>query len=211
MPSLSFLPFPSPAVFDHATPSVRVSLIRALAGGAVAAAVMGALLFTVGHVSAWEAEALLEATLPTTRLLCSSVMRVSATILALMLTVIGISHGTEHSIRPSFYHRIQQIALLDVVTFVASTVLLLGLVIPFGEDLEMPQGWYVAIYYVVTAASVLVGGGLIAVVLMLYGAVHDVVKLFWKGDSPALDSEADADETGEEADRAAEEADRASG
>lgn len=200
-------------MFENIGSSVRVSLIRALVGGAVAAAVMGALLFVVGHVSAWKAEALLEATLPTTRFLCSSVMTVSATILALMLTVIGISRGTDHPIRPDFYHRIQQVALLDVITFVASTVLLLGLVVPFGEDLEMPQGWYVTIYYVVTASSALVGGLLIAVVLMLYGAVHDIVMLFWKGESPALDPEAAADEADASAERAEaeEEAERASG
>ena len=196
-------------MFDDLTPSVRVSLIRALAGGAVAAAVMGALLFVVGHVSAWKAEALLDATLPTTRFLCSSVMTVSATILALMLTVIGISRGTDHPIRRDFYHRIQQIALLDVITFVVSTILLLGLVVPFGEELEMPQGWYVTIYYVVTAASALVGGLLIAVVLMLYGAVRDVVMLFWSDDSPVLDTEAEAEDAGESAERAEEEAERA--
>ncbi len=188
-------------------PDVHVSLTRALAGGAVAAAIMSALLLVVGQVGAWKAEVLLGATLPTTRFLCSSVMTVSATILALMLTVIGISRGTDRPIQSSFYRRIQQVALLDVVTFVASTVLLLGLVVPFGEDLEMPQGWYVTIYYVVTIGSTLIGGLLVAVVLMLYGAVHDVVMLFWSDDSPVLDQ--DAEEKRKEADEAKAEADRA--
>lgn len=178
-------------MFDSLKPDVHVSLIRALAGGAIAAGIMSALLLLVGQVGAWKAEVLLDATLPTTRFVCSSVMKVSATILALMLTVIGISRGAERPIQASFYRRIQQIALLDVIAFVASTILLLGLVVPFGEDLEMPQGWYVTIYYVVTIGSTLVGGLLIAVVLMLYGAVHDVVMLFWSDESPVLDEDAE--------------------
>ena len=209
-------------------PNVHVSLARALAGGAVAATIMAALLLVVGQVSAWQAEVLLSATLPTTRFLCSAVMTVSATILALMLTVIGISRGTERPIQASFYRRIQQVALLDVITFVASTILLLGLVVPFGEELEMPQGWYVTIYYVVTLGSTLIGGLLVAVVLMLYGAVHDVVMLFWSDESPVLDrdevekqkeaeqakaeaerAEAEAEQAEEEAEQAEKEAERA--
>lgn len=201
-------------VLDTVTPSVHISLLRALAGGAVAAGLVAALLFAVGHVSAWEAEVLLGATLPTTRFLCSAVMTVSATILALMLTVIGISRGAEQPIEAAFYRRIQQVALLDVITFVASTILLLTLVVPFGEDLKMPQGWYVTIYYIVSVGSSVVGGLLIAVVLMLYGAVHDVVKLFWgDDDSPALDREAleerEAEQARQEAERAEEKAEEA--
>ena len=194
-------------MFETLRPDVHVSLKRALVGGAVAAGLMATLLLVVGQVSAWQAEVLLSATLPTTRFLCSSVMTVSATILALMLTVIGISRGTDHPIQASFYRRIQQVALLDVITFVASTILLLGLVVPFGEDLEMPQGWYVTIYYVVTIGSALIGGLLVSVVLMLYGAVHDVVMLFWSDESPLLDQEAEAER--EEAAEAKAEADRA--
>ena len=201
-------------MLDTLKPNVHVSLVRALVGGAVAAGIMSALLLVVGQVSAWKAEVLLNATLPTTRFLCSSVMTVSATILALMLTVIGISRGTERPIQANFYRRIQQIALLDVITFVASTILLLGLVVPFGEELEMPQGWYVTIYYVVTIGSTLIGGLLVAVVLMLYGAVHDVVMLFWSDESPVLDAEEEekrkeAEEARAEADRAEREAEHA--
>ena len=201
-------------MLDTLKPNVHVSLARALIGGAVAAGIMSALLLLVGRVGAWEAETLLGATLPTTRFLCSAVMTVSATILALMLTVIGISRGTERPVQASFYRRIQQVALLDVVTFVASTVLLLSLVVPFGEDLEMPQGWYVTIYYIITIGSTLIGGLLVAVVLMLYGAVHDVVMLFWSDDSPVLDTEAEqerreAEEAEAEADRAEAEAEHA--
>lgn len=201
-------------MFERIGPDVHVSLTRALGGGAVAAGIMSALLLLVGRVGAWEAEVLLSATLPTTRFLCSSVMTVSATILALMLTVIGISRGTERPIQASFYRRIQQVALLDVITFVASTILLLGLVVPFGEELEMPQGWYITIYYVVTIGSTLIGGLLVAVVLMLYGAVHDVVMLFWSDESPVVDTEAEkerkeAEEAKAEADRAEREAEHA--
>ncbi len=186
---------------------------RALVGGAVAAGITASLSVAVGQVSAWEAEALLQATQPTTRFLCSAIMTVSATILALMLTVIGISRNTEHPIQRSFYQRLQQVALLDVITFVCASILLLSLIMPFGEDTEIPQAWYVAIYYTVTVSSALIGGLLISVVLMLYGAVHDIVMLFWSDDSPALDREKmeaqQEEEARQQADRAEEEAEQA--
>jgi hypothetical protein len=158
----------------------------ALVGGFIAALVMGSVSLLVGRVSGVEAENLLEATIPTTRFLCSGVMTASATILALMLTLLGISSGTEKSLVQEHYRRIRQIAVTVVIAFIYATVVLVAMVIPFGEDLDIPSGWYVAIYYAVTGSSALLGGLLVAVMFMLYAAIRDLIEVFSTGKDSRL-------------------------
>lgn len=161
----------------------------ALIGGVVTALIMAALVVFVGAVGSGKAKHLLEATLPTTRFLCSSVMTASATTLALMLTLLSLSTGIEGKLKAKHYERIRQIAFVDVVAFIAATILLVALIVPFGEDIDVPYGWYATIYYVVTLLSALLGGILVAVMIMLYTAVGDLIGVVrTDGDHPMLAS-----------------------
>ncbi len=157
---------------------LHVDLKDALIGGGIAAVVTAAITLFVGNLSAGEAQAHLDASLPTMRFLCASVMTAAATTLALMLTLLSVSSGTEHKLKPAHYHRVQQIALVDTVAFVGATVLLLLLAMPFGEAEHVPSHWYDAIYYLLTGLSALLGGTLIAVMLMLYKATCDMITVF---------------------------------
>ncbi|NNF59422.1 MAG: hypothetical protein HKN04_14395 [Rhodothermaceae bacterium] len=151
---------------------------NAIIGGVVTALVIGAILLLVGVAGGWKAKVLLESTMPTTRFLCSAVMTVSATTLALMLTLLGLSNNIDGDLKAAHFERIRQIALIDVIAFIGATVLLLAHTIPFGEDLGVAQHVYVIAYYSIMSGAALLGGTLVAMILMLYDAVRDLVQVF---------------------------------
>ena len=202
---------------DSLTPDARLSLrsdLRvALIGGVFSALVMGAISFAVGGLSGYEARLLLESAMPTTRFLCSAVMTASATTLALMLTLLSMSLGSERALRSEHYERIRQIALVDVVAFIGATVLLVAHIVPVGDSGGIPVGWYDAIYYGAAILAALLGGVLVAVMLLLYTAVRDLITTFGPGDATPLLADVDAEEKAEQAERDAQraeaEADRA--
>ncbi len=170
------------------------------------ALVAAVLTFVVGRVGGIEAEALLEASLPTIRFLCSSVMTASATTLALLLTLLSLSASADQKLKPEFYRAIQNVALLAVVAFIGASVLLLTLAVPFGEEVEVPSNWYVVLYYATTLMAALVVGVLVAVLLSLYRIVGDLIATFWlDGPSSPLAQEKDeqAPEAQAEAERGA--------
>ena len=176
---------------------IRSDLRIAGIGGVVAALVMGALVVTVGSLSPTKAQSLLESSLPTVRFACSSVMAASATTLALMLTLLGLSTGTDREIKASHFERIRQIAFVDVVAFVGATLLLTTLVVPFTETSEIPSGWYNAIYYITSLMSALLGGLMVAVMLLLYAAVRDLITVVRPdGESRLYANDEPADEAG---------------
>lgn len=171
---------------------LRADIRVAIGGGLVATVVMSALVLAVGNLSAVEAVRLLEASLPTTRFLCSSVMAASATTLALMLTLLSLSTGIDGEIKGTHYERIRQIALVDVVAFIGATLLLVALVVPIGEASEIPARWYDTLYYASALMASVLGGMLVSVMLLLYAAVRDLISVFGPGDENALLAERDA-------------------
>ena len=168
---------------DRTAKHLIVHLRHALYGGFVTALIMTGIVVFVGAVGPGRAQYLLEATLPTTRFLCSSVMTAAATTLALMLTMLSVSAGIEGELKAKHYARIRHIALVDVIAFIGATVLLVALVVPFGENIEVPAGWYTTIYYIVTVCSALLGGVLVAVMIMLYTAVRDLIGVVQPGEA----------------------------
>lgn len=179
---------------------IRADIRIAATGGVIAAILMGAVVLAVGNLSSFEARRLLEASLPTTRFLCSAVMTASATTLALMLTMLSLTAGAEHEIKRGHFERIRQIALVDVIAFIAATLLLVALVVPFGESSEIPAGWYVGLYYGTSLMAAILGGSLVAVMLLLYAAVRDLITVVGPGDESPLYADETSDE--EKTDRA---------
>lgn len=165
---------------------IAVDLRKALLGGLLAALVSIAGSEAVGQISGAQALPLVEAMLPSVRFLCISGMTASATILALMLTVLGISR--QAPLRSSHYRRVRQLALLDTIAFVFSTLLMLGLTIPLEQPETLSLRWYGTAYYGILVSSSLLGGLLISVVLMIYGTIFDLVEVIGleRKDSPVL-------------------------
>lgn len=148
---------------------------RAAIGGGVAALVALAGMIIVNVSTGSEARFLLEGMLPSIRFLCSAVMTATATVLALMLTLLSITSTQEEQLKSLHYDRVRQIAKADSVTFAAALILLLVVSVPLAEPSEVPDNWYTIVYYVAVLYTAGVGGALITVILMLYNAVTDLI------------------------------------
>lgn len=141
-----------------------------LAGGSVVAAALFLIVWSVGEAGAAEARILLESTLPAIRFLASSILTVGATVLALMLTLLGFSESADRRFRSIHYRRIRRISLLNVVAIVSAVCLLLFIGIPVEES-ETLRALYDIVYYIVLAWSSIIGGLAVAIVLLLHRTI----------------------------------------
>lgn len=174
--------------------SLERDLWLAAIGAVLAAAVAFGGAYAIGSLGAVEAIGLIQSSLPTSRFLASALMTASATILALMLTLLSMSYGTDFRLRPIHYRRVRIIALVDAAAFVAATIFLLLLNIPVEETKNVPTHWYDTIYYLMLGVSSALGGLLIGIVLMLYHTVRDVIRTVSGEEEGPLMVDDDSDE-----------------
>ncbi len=153
-----------------------VDLKWALAGGALTAATLFAGIGAVGRIGSFEALRLLESVLPTVRFLTSSVLAAGVTVLALMLTLLGLTYSTQWNFREAHYRRIVQISTLATITIVMSIGILLFLGIPL-EAADRLRTYYNIVYYAVNASASIVGGMLVSTVLMLLQTIRGLVAI----------------------------------
>lgn len=168
-------------------------LSTAVIGGIVVAFVLAGMALTIGFVSAYEAGVLLDSIIPTARFLGSSVLTASATTLALMLTLLGLSANIDKHLADAHYARVKLIALIDTIAFIGATVLLVMLVIPFSEATEVEGTLYLVIYYAIVGGAAILGGVMVTVVLMIYQTIVDMVGLFISGVESDLIAEDETD------------------
>ena len=181
---------------------IKSDIRFAAVGGTVAALAMVGVLVGVGVANSGNERLMVEAAMPSVRFLASSVMTVSATTLALMLTLLGLSTDIDGDVREGHFERVRQIALVDVCAFVLATVLLVIVVVPVNEASPIPTPWFTGVYYGVSVASSALGGGLVAVMLLLFAAIRDLIVVLGPGDeNPLVDEETEdaAEEVAEEA------------
>lgn len=148
---------------------------QAAVGGGVAAVMSLIGMILVNVSSGGEARLLLEGMLPSIRFLCSAVMTATATVLALMLTLLSVSTTQNEQLKSVHYNRVRQIAQVDSGTFAAALILLLLISIPLAESSEVPANWYTIVYYITVVYAASLGGALITVVLMLYNAITGLI------------------------------------
>ncbi len=169
-----------------------VDMRDALFGGAVAAGVLFAAVTLVGTVSTFEARRLLGSILPTIRFLASSVLAAGVTVMALMLTLLSLTYTSKYEFREIHFRRIRQISMLSTAAIVVAVVLLLFLGVPV-EEADQLRLYYDLIYYSVTAVACLLGGLLVAVVLMLHRTINGLVDIGHPdGKSHLIDMESDS-------------------
>ena len=142
------------------------------------AVILGIGAFTLGSFGGNESRVMVESILPTTRFLCSATMTASAAILALMLTVLGLTTGSDVKLNTMFYERIKQIAFYDMIVLCYAISFLVLQCIPVTKSEEIPGWWYPSVYYGMLAVSAILGGGMIAVVSMLYAAISSLIDVF---------------------------------
>lgn len=183
---------------DHSSTSWHRS---AVGGGTASAVVFLLVAVGVGFVGDRQAMSLLQSTLPTIRFLCSSAIGAAATVLALMVTVVGLSQRIDSKVNATYFRRIRRIGRLCVAVMIGGVGLLLVLTVPLSEA-DGLENWYDRIYYAVLVVASLIGGGLVAITLSLRTAVAGLLDIAHpEADSSIIVHEDDTDEKGEGAGR----------
>ena len=165
--------------------------IQALSGGLIATITVGFGAFTIGSVSGYEAQQLIRASLSGINSLCNTVVLASATILALLLTLLSVSSNTKSKLTDDHYKHILTIAKTDTIVLVTSMIIFQLFNIPIAEADNVPSSWYTVVYYISLGLSAIISGGLIVVVLMLYYTVSSIIKIVGLGinDHPLIYNE----------------------
>jgi len=145
----------------------------------------------MGNISGYEARELIKNSLGGLNTLCNTIVLASATILALLLTLLGISSKDESRLKEKHYQDVLQIAKLDTLVFIVSLLLFLVFNLPVTESENVPANWFTTIYYTALFFSALISSALIVVVLMLYSAVVNIIKIVGLeiSDHPLLEKE----------------------
>lgn len=170
---------------------------RAIIGGLISLAFIALGTLMLGNLSGYEAKVLIKSSLTGLNTLCNTIVLASATILALMLTLLGVSSGTNSKLKNDHYMHIMQIAKLDTAIFIASLLFFLVFNLPVTESENIPSSYFDAIYYITIAVSAILSSALIVVVLMLYNTIINIIKIIGLGrtDHPLIkDSDDKSDE-----------------
>jgi hypothetical protein len=170
----------------------RAELGGAIAGGLVASIVLYLGVLGVGGVGDFEALQIIESVLPTSRFLASTSVGSGATVLALLLTLIGLSLNSEIEFDRRLYQRARYITVLSLVAILLGVAILLAVSIPISE-VETLKGFYDVMYYSLTAALALLGGVVVTIGLMITATLVGLIHLA----DPRGDSKYLANDSGE--------------
>ncbi|NEN24221.1 hypothetical protein G3O08_11980 [Cryomorpha ignava] len=154
---------------------------RPLWGGLIASAIIGVGIYYLGNLSQYEARELLGKSIPGFNMLCNTVVLASATILALLLTVLGISSTSKSHLSQTHYHQVALLAKWDTIIFIAAITLFQFSNIPITEAENFPKDWYNLLYWATLISSSLLCGGTVAVILMLYNTVTNMIDIVGLG------------------------------
>jgi len=154
---------------------------RAVYGGIIATVFTGLGVFLLGNLTGYEAKQLISTSLSGINMLCNTIVLASATILALLLTLLGISTGTESKLKNDHYLQVLSIAKFDTVLFVGALILFQLFNIPITEAENVPTSWYTGIYWTTLFFSSVLSGMMITAILMLYGTVTNIINIVGLG------------------------------
>lgn len=155
---------------------------RALFGGIIAAILAITGSFLVGNLSGNEAKQLIDIFIPGLNTLCNTIVLASATILALLLTVLSLSTSSNSRLKDSHYRHILLIAKVDTIVFVVSLLSFQLFNTNITQSDQIPAHWFDVIYYTILIISSCLCGALISVVLMLYNTVTNIIQIVGLGE-----------------------------
>jgi len=166
----------------------------ALLGGCTTTGIIALGIFLVGNISGYEAKNLLVSSLSGLNLICNTIVLASATILALLLTLLGISTGAKTQLKSTLYRQVLTIAKFDTLVFVSAIILFQFFNIPIAEADNVATNWYKYIYWITLFSSSVISGMMVTTVLMLYGTVSAIITIVGlKQDHPFSDMGEDSE------------------
>ena len=150
---------------------------KAIYGGIIATVITGLGIFLLGQLSGYEAKELIESSHSGLNMLCNTITLASATILTLLLTLLGISTGTESKLKSEHYYQVLDIAKLDTVLIICALVMFQLFNIQITEADNVPLNWYSTIYWASLCCTSILSGMMITVVLMLYTTITTIIHI----------------------------------
>lgn len=99
----------------------------------------------------------------------------SATIIALMLTLMGLAQGAQNAFQRALHDRILTIAWLAAASLFGAILLLVTLTIPIVESDAIAIGWYRTLWWAFSGGIAAVSGLFVSVVLTLLVTVIGAV------------------------------------
>ena len=150
---------------------------RSIYGGVATFLFMGLGAFLLGNLSGYEAKVLIDTSLSGISMLCNTIVLGSATILALLLTLLGISSGVESKIKKVHYYQVLNIAKFDTLLFIGALLLFQFFNIPITESENLPTSWFAYIYWATLFFSSLLSGFMVTVILMLFTTFRDIINI----------------------------------
>ncbi|NND62345.1 MAG: hypothetical protein HKN48_04035 [Flavobacteriaceae bacterium] len=148
---------------------------RAVLGGLVTSILVGIGIFLVGNISGYQAKELLTSSLPGINTLCNTIVLASATILALLLTLLGVSSGSDRKLAGKHYEYVIKIARIDTILFITSLLFFQLFNLPVTESDSVPVAWFSSVYWATLTISAVLSGTMVSVILMLYGTIKNMV------------------------------------
>jgi hypothetical protein len=127
------------------------------------------------YYSGGEARELIAAMTDSALFLNAAIATGSATIIALMLTLLGLARDAHDEFRRAFHDRIRTIAWLATVALVGAVLLLVTLTIPVVESEAIPVHWYRNLWWAFSGLIALVSGLFVSVVITLLVTVIGAV------------------------------------
>lgn len=154
----------------------------------IAAGVIAALGLVARHgigsvYSEAEATALIQTLTQTGLYLGSAIATASATTLALMLTLLGLTKRSDNDFDEDVYKTIGQVAAFATASLIGAVLLLIVLVMPIGEFENMPTAWYPIMYNVLFSMTVGVSALLVATIVHLFLTIRRVIAAITPGDA----------------------------
>ncbi len=148
----------------------------ALIGGLLTVSISLLVRFFVGRVyGGAETIKLIQALADSSLYLGAAIATSSATILALMLTILGLAKEANNDFNIKLYHRIDVIGLLSAVSLCGAILLLLLLSLPVGQFDNLAAGWFTGLYYTLVVLIAALSGLLISTILMLFSTIRSII------------------------------------
>lgn len=148
-----------------------------IAGGLITTLLALATLLLTGVITGGEARYQLEATQPTIRFLCATIVTAAATVLALMVTAVSIAQTRDQPVERDHFLRLKIIATLCSSALVGGILVLMLLTVPFAESLEIAGQTYSAFYYLILGGSAVLGGISVTIILLLHATLGGLLSL----------------------------------
>lgn len=154
----------------------------------IAILLAGSIIFATGGVygiGEGEAREIIDTLQSSSLYYGAAIMTSSATILALMITMLSLTNSSEKDFEDEVYTNLKAIALLCVLSFIGGVALLFFISFPVKELDKINNDYIIYFFYAITAWNGLLAGHMISVILILKNIALATIDRF----NPNLDDE----------------------